>query len=82
LQIRLAGGHLALNLELEPRDGEVLAAVLEDTISDLRMEIANTDSLDFRQELKAREEVLKRLLGRLRTAAREPVSGARNSPTP
>jgi hypothetical protein len=52
-------------LELDPREATTLADVLTDYLSDLRMEIANTDSQDVRDELKAREEFLKDLLLRL-----------------
>jgi hypothetical protein len=30
------------------------------------MEVSNTDSMDFREELKRKEEILKGLVGRLR----------------
>jgi hypothetical protein len=43
----------------------VLRRVLEDYVSDLRMEIANTDSQDFRDDLKDREALLKGILERL-----------------
>jgi hypothetical protein len=39
--------------------------VLEEYISDLRMEVANTDSMDLREELKRKEEFLKRLAAQL-----------------
>jgi hypothetical protein len=45
---------------------EVLRSVLEEYISELRMEVSNTDSMDFREELKRKEEILKGLVGRLR----------------
>jgi hypothetical protein len=52
-------------LDLDERETEALRGVLEDYVSDLRMEIANTDSQDVRDELKEREKLLKRILGRL-----------------
>ena len=51
-----------VHLELEPHDAEVLRLALESYLSDLRMEIANTDSLDYREELKARKAVLRRVV--------------------
>ena len=42
-----------------------LREVLESYLSELRMEIANTDSMDFRERLKQREGLLKRLLAGL-----------------
>jgi hypothetical protein len=55
-------------LELTPEDARILYDVLESYLSDLRMEIANTDSYDFRQMLKQREDVLKRAIAQLRPA--------------
>ena len=34
-------------------------------VTELRMEVANTDSMDFRDDLKRKEEVLKALVERL-----------------
>jgi hypothetical protein len=51
-----------VHLELEPRDAEVLRLALESYLSDLRMEIADTDSLDYREELKAQKAVLRRIV--------------------
>jgi hypothetical protein len=52
-------------IELEEREATVLRRILEDFVSDTRMEVANTDSQDFRDDLKERERVAKDLLGRL-----------------
>ena len=52
--------------ELDEREAEALRHVLEDHISDLRMEIANTDSQDVRDEPKEGEAHLKRIAARLR----------------
>ena len=51
-----------VHLHLEPTDAEVLRMVLESYLSDLRMEIADTDSMDFRDQLKARKEVLRKVV--------------------
>ena len=51
-----------IQIELEPAEARVLEAVLDNYLSDLRMEIADTDSMDFREELKARKAVLRRIL--------------------
>jgi hypothetical protein len=56
-------------LELSPDDTEMLADVLEDYLGDLRMEIADTDRLSFREGLKKKEAFLKRLLDQLRVPA-------------
>ncbi len=55
-----------ISLELSASDAGVLAEALESYLSDLRMEIADTDSKDFRDGLKARKEVLVRALEALR----------------
>ncbi len=43
----------------------VLRDVLESYLSDLRMEIADTDNYDFRQELKHKEDRLKAILEKI-----------------
>ncbi len=53
------------SLELNSEEARILADVLEDYVSDLRMEIANTDSMEVREELKGREVFLKDLLRQL-----------------
>ena len=62
-------------IELDPREATVLAEVLTDYVSDLRMEVADTDSQEVRDELKAREEFLKDLLLRLAATAEGGRSG-------
>ncbi len=42
-----------------------LKAILESYLSDLRMEVADTDRREYREELKAEEVFLKDLIGRL-----------------
>jgi hypothetical protein len=49
-------------LELTEEETDVLRTILENDFGDLRMEIANTDSADFRDMLKEREAVIKRLI--------------------
>jgi hypothetical protein len=53
-------------IQIADDEVEVLRSVLEEYISELRMEVSNTDSMDFREELKRKEEILKRLAGQLR----------------
>ncbi|HLN92800.1 MAG TPA: hypothetical protein VK389_02985 [Thermoanaerobaculia bacterium] len=53
-------------IQLADEEAEILKSVLEEYISDLRMEVSNTDSMDLREQLKRKEEVLKRLAGQLR----------------
>jgi hypothetical protein len=52
-------------LELGPEEVEVLRQVFDTYLSDLRMEIAATDRMDFREELKRQEAILRQLEERL-----------------
>ncbi len=52
-------------VDLSDEDIEILVAVLRSYLSDLRMEIADTDSLEFREILKRRKAVLLRAIGAL-----------------
>lgn len=57
-----------LQIDLTHEDADVLRSVLESYLSDLRMEIANTDSMDFREMLKQRKQVLIKVLDALPVA--------------
>ena len=52
-------------LTLNAEEKELLETVLESYISNLRMEIADTDNFDFRQDLKKKEASLKEIQSRL-----------------
>jgi hypothetical protein len=54
-----------VRLDLTSEEVEKLRFVLESYLSDLRMEIRDTDSRDFRTGLKEREAFLKKLLQQL-----------------
>lgn len=54
-----------VQLTLTAEEAATLRSALQSYVSDLRMEIADTDSMDFRERLKAEETVLKRLLQQL-----------------
>lgn len=53
-------------LDLSDAEIAILAEILESTLSDLRMEIADTDSMDYREMLKQRKAVLTKALEALR----------------
>lgn len=55
-----------ISLDLTPIECEILADVLDNYLSDLRMEIAATDSMDFRDKLKNRKSVVEKVLSTLR----------------
>ncbi len=50
-------------LNLSDSELLVLKKVLDNYLSELRMEIADTDQMDYREELKQEEIVIKKLLG-------------------
>lgn len=54
-----------LSLTLSAEERELLQDVLRESISDLRMEIADTDSGDYRTMLHRREDLLKQIAARL-----------------
>lgn len=51
-----------MRVDLTGEEREILRTVLESYLSDLRMEIANTDSKDFREMLKQRKAVLRKVM--------------------
>ena len=56
---------MSRTIALADDEADVLRSVLEEYISELRMEISNTDSMDFREDLKRKEAILKSLVSRL-----------------
>ncbi len=54
-----------IELKLTNEEADMLKDVLTSYVSDLRMEIADTDKFDFREGLKKRETFLKDLISRL-----------------
>lgn len=57
-----------IELDLTREEREVLLETLQNDLSDLRMEIADTDSLDFRNMLKGRKAVLSKVIEALQAA--------------
>ncbi len=54
-----------VELKLTAAEAEMLRDALSQYVSDLRMEIANTDAQEVRESLKAEEAFLKRVLQQL-----------------
>ncbi len=50
------------SLTLNDEERNLLEEVLKETISELRMEIADTDSHDYRAQLHKREDMLKAMV--------------------
>ena len=57
-----------IELELTPRERELVVEVLQSSLSDLRMEIADTDRMEFREALKEQKEALRKLLFAVQTS--------------
>jgi len=55
-----------ISLDLSSVEREILSDVLASYLSDLRMEIADTDSMDFRDRLKRRKSVVEKVLDEVR----------------
>jgi hypothetical protein len=62
-----------VQLVLTAEEAALLGEILTSYLSDLRMEIADTEAMDFRESLKQREVFLKRLL---QTLSQAQVSGS------
>lgn len=63
-----------MELHLDPEEATTLAAVLDRYLSDLRMEIIDTDNPDFKRQLKAEQHVLENVLARLTSGDARPDS--------
>jgi hypothetical protein len=57
------------NLELTEDERRTLAEMLESAVSELGYEIANTDSADYRDGLKAKKATASKVLERLKQSA-------------
>ena len=54
-----------VRVELTAEEAEDLRAIMENYLSDLRMEIVDTDGDDFRKMLKKRKDLVGKLLEQL-----------------
>jgi len=54
-----------IQIDLTSEKAEMLREIISTYLSDLRMEIAGTENMNFREELKKKEDFLKELLRRL-----------------
>ena len=59
---------MSARVELNFEESATLAELLETAVSDLRMEIADTDSYEFRQRLKDRRDTLAAVLQKIQQA--------------
>ena len=58
-----------MTLKLSAEERELLADLLDQGLRDLKMEIADTDSSDFKLRLKAREHLMDGLLQKIQQSA-------------
>ena len=58
-------GKFMAQLSLEPNEQDALIWVLQSVVSDLGAEIADTESQEFREDLKERKALLMNILQRL-----------------
>jgi ribonuclease HII len=56
-----------IRLKLDENEREILLQLLENCISDLRVEITDTDNLDYKNMLKGRKVVMIKLLEALQS---------------
>lgn len=54
-----------IQLDLDMAEAMILRETIEAVLSDLRMEIAHTDRLDYREMLKGRKQALGKVLAAL-----------------
>ncbi len=54
-----------LDINMTDEEIQVFVEILESEISDLRMEIANTDSMEYRDKLKQKKMVIRKVLTKL-----------------
>jgi hypothetical protein len=68
-----------IRLGLSPEQQKILMQILEDYISDLRVEIGNTDNIVFKAQLRSRKEILGEIVENLRKARKSQASKGKQS---
>lgn len=58
-----------ITLDLDEAERDIFAHILETDLSDLRMEIADSDRLEYREALKRKKAVLHKVLAVVRLGA-------------
>jgi hypothetical protein len=66
----LPTAEAVVRIELRSEEVAMLREILQSYLGDLRMEVAGTDQMEFREQLKTREVFIKDLLGRLDAPSR------------
>lgn len=58
-----------IHLDLDENEKEALSSALKSYLSDMSYEIADTDKKSFRDELKAKRDLLQKVLNAINSAA-------------
>jgi hypothetical protein len=59
------GVNIMASLEFSQQEIDMLNKIVKSYLSELRMEIADTDQLSFKKELRKEEELLNKLIEKL-----------------
>jgi hypothetical protein len=59
------GGLIMVRLEFDPHESTMMNEILQSYLSDLRMEIADTEKMAFREDLKKKEVFIKGVMERI-----------------
>lgn len=51
-----------MQINLTDNEAAMLKEILSDTLSDIRFEIANTERMTYREQIKEREALIKKLI--------------------
>jgi hypothetical protein len=73
-EIQPGAGGIMVELHLDREETIVLTNMLDECIQELRGEIVRTERFDYRQMLKTREALLKKILQQIRSAQETPVA--------
>jgi len=57
-----------IHIDLDTTERSILMQTLESYLSDLSFEIADTDRMEFREELKAKRQILNKILEAVKQA--------------
>jgi len=57
-----------VSLDLNESERELLKELLDNLLSDIRMEVADTDRMDYREKLKEQKRVLHKMIEALEDA--------------
>jgi hypothetical protein len=65
----IIGLESPMKLDLSPKEAKILKEVLSHYLSDLRMEVSNTERYELRQTMKGQEDTIGSIIERLKQHA-------------